>query len=103
MTLQHTRTLDAHLAGSQAGLASLASELDRLQRWGDDLRGRINMNVFRDDYSNIQRGVNAITPAGQNIAFTANVASLLRLPRTRSGRDAWPGGGSRAPQTTPPR
>jgi D-sedoheptulose 7-phosphate isomerase len=41
MTLQHTRTLDAHLAASQAGLASLAPELDRLQRWGDDLRRRL--------------------------------------------------------------
>jgi D-sedoheptulose 7-phosphate isomerase len=41
MTLQHTRTLDAHLAGSQAGLSSLAPELDRLQRWGDDLRRRL--------------------------------------------------------------
>jgi D-sedoheptulose 7-phosphate isomerase len=41
MTLQHTRTLDAHLAASQEGLASLAPELDRLQRWGDDLRRRL--------------------------------------------------------------
>jgi D-sedoheptulose 7-phosphate isomerase len=41
MTLQHTRTLDARLAASQAGLASLAPELDRLQRWGDDLRRRL--------------------------------------------------------------
>jgi D-sedoheptulose 7-phosphate isomerase len=41
MTLQHTRTLDAHLAASQEGLASLATELDRLQRWGDDLRRRL--------------------------------------------------------------
>jgi D-sedoheptulose 7-phosphate isomerase len=41
MTLQHTRTLDAHLAASQAGLTSLAPELDRLQRWGDDLRRRL--------------------------------------------------------------
>ena len=41
MTLQHTRTLDAHLAASQEGLASLAPELDRLRRWGDDLRRRL--------------------------------------------------------------
>jgi D-sedoheptulose 7-phosphate isomerase len=41
MTLQHTRTLDAHLAASQEGLASLAPELDRIQRWGDDLRRRL--------------------------------------------------------------
>ena len=41
MTLQHTRTLDAHLAASQQGLASLAPELDRLQRWGEDLRRRL--------------------------------------------------------------
>ena len=41
MTLQHTRTLDAHLAASQEGLASLVPELDRLQRWGDDLRRRL--------------------------------------------------------------
>jgi len=40
----------------------------------DSVRGRINADMFRDDYTNIQRGVNAITPAGQNIAFTANVA-----------------------------
>ena len=41
MTLQHTRTLDAHLAASQQGLASLVPELDRLQRWGEDLRRRL--------------------------------------------------------------
>jgi len=41
MTLQNTRTLDAHLAATQAGLASLAPELVRLQRWGDDLRLRL--------------------------------------------------------------
>ena len=41
MTMQHPRTLGAHLAASQAGLASLAPELDRLQRWGDDLRRRL--------------------------------------------------------------
>lgn len=41
----------------------------------DGLRGRFNIAAYKDDYSNIQRGVNAITPAGQNIAFTANVAA----------------------------
>jgi iron complex outermembrane receptor protein len=40
-----------------------------------DIRGRLNMAAYKDDYSNIQRGVNAITPAGQNIAFTSNVAA----------------------------
>ncbi|TAJ72764.1 MAG: TonB-dependent receptor [Phenylobacterium sp.] len=40
-----------------------------------DARGRLNVAAFKDDYKNIQRGVNAITPAGQNIAFTANVAA----------------------------
>ncbi|MEI6722388.1 MAG: TonB-dependent receptor, partial [Betaproteobacteria bacterium] len=40
----------------------------------DNVRGRLNVAAFKDDYSNIQRGVNAITPAGQNIAFTNNVA-----------------------------
>lgn len=43
-------------------------------RLGPEVRGRLNVAAFKDDYSNIQRGVNAITPAGQNIAFTANVA-----------------------------
>ena len=43
-------------------------------RLGDSGRGRLNVAAFRDDYTNIQRGVNAIPPAGQNIAFTANVA-----------------------------
>jgi D-sedoheptulose 7-phosphate isomerase len=41
MTLQHTRSLGAHLAASREGLASLAPELGRLQRWGDDLRRRL--------------------------------------------------------------
>ncbi|MBX3481995.1 TonB-dependent receptor [Phenylobacterium sp.] len=40
-----------------------------------DVRGRLNVAAYKDDYTNIQRGVNAITPAGQNIAFTANVAA----------------------------
>lgn len=40
----------------------------------DQVAGRVNANVFRNDYTDIQRGVNAITPAGQNIAFTNNVA-----------------------------
>lgn len=43
-------------------------------RLSDTSRGRLNIAAFKDDYTNIQRGVNAITPAGQNIAFTANVA-----------------------------
>jgi iron complex outermembrane recepter protein len=43
-------------------------------RLGSSTLGRLNVAAFQDDYTNIQRGVNAITPAGQNIAFTANVA-----------------------------
>ena len=39
------------------------------------LRGRLNADVFRDDYTNIQRGTNAISSAGNNFAFTANVAA----------------------------
>lgn len=38
MTLQDTRTLEAHLLSSQRGLASLDVELDRLGRWGVTLR-----------------------------------------------------------------
>lgn len=41
MTLQHTRSLDAHLAASQDGLASLEPQLDRLARWGQVLRRRL--------------------------------------------------------------
>jgi D-sedoheptulose 7-phosphate isomerase len=41
MTLQHTRSLDAHLAASQDGLASLEPQLDRIARWGQVLRRRL--------------------------------------------------------------
>jgi D-sedoheptulose 7-phosphate isomerase len=42
MTLhQSTGSLGAHLAASQDGLASLASELERLERWGRHLRRRL--------------------------------------------------------------
>jgi D-sedoheptulose 7-phosphate isomerase len=41
MTLQHPRTLEAHLVSSQRGLAALAAELDRLTRWGTTLRRRL--------------------------------------------------------------
>lgn len=41
MTLQHARTLGAHLAASQDGLASLVPELGRIERWGRDLRRRL--------------------------------------------------------------
>lgn len=38
MTLQDTRTLEAHLLSSQRGLAALDVELGRLGRWGATLR-----------------------------------------------------------------
>lgn len=41
MTLQHPRTLEAHLLASQRGLSGLAAELDRLDRWGATLRRRL--------------------------------------------------------------
>jgi D-sedoheptulose 7-phosphate isomerase len=41
MTMQRTNALGAHLAASQDGLASLESELSRLERWGSDLRRRL--------------------------------------------------------------
>jgi D-sedoheptulose 7-phosphate isomerase len=41
VTLQHTRSLDAHLAASQDGLASLEPQLDRIARWGQVLRHRL--------------------------------------------------------------
>lgn len=40
----------------------------------DAVRGRLNVAAFRSDYTDIQRGASAITPAGQFIAFTNNVA-----------------------------
>jgi D-sedoheptulose 7-phosphate isomerase len=41
MTIQHTRTLESHLVSSQRGLAALAAEIDRLERWGGALRARL--------------------------------------------------------------
>ncbi len=41
MSLQHTRTLEAHLMSSQRGLSALTVELDRLARWGATLRHRL--------------------------------------------------------------
>ena len=43
-------------------------------RPADNIRGRLNLAAFRNDYTDIQRGASAITPAGQFIAFTNNVA-----------------------------
>jgi iron complex outermembrane receptor protein len=43
-------------------------------RMSDDARGRLNVALFRDDYTDIQRGASAINSSGNFIAFTNNVA-----------------------------
>ena len=41
MTVSAARTLDDHLAASRRGLSELMAELGRLERWGADLRLRL--------------------------------------------------------------